>query len=128
MPQKNISYVIISDKLTFLSKYRQLERLTEEGERKQASLLHLNLIASRQASDKFHEFLLRDTLKYLNCDDEDDVLYDCKQTVLILSLLNQYEEEKCHVGGEEKCHAGGEEKFHMLKLALNQNLAKSFLC
>jgi len=112
--------VLISDKLTFLSKYRQLQRLHEEGEHKQAAILHLNLIASGTASCRFHEFLLLDTLKYLRESEEEDseVLFDSKQTVLLLSLLNSFEEE-------QGCKS--EEKFHMLRLALNQNLAKSFL-
>merc|ERR1711872_143810 len=78
--------IIVSDRLTFLGKYREFSRLREEGNYLPAAdLLHF-LLSSRLAPKYFWVTLLVDAIPFLQAD---QVLFSSTQTTELLQCLQE---------------------------------------
>lgn len=78
--------IVVSDRLTFLGKYREFHRLVEDSSfREAASLLH-SLLCSRLAPKYFWVTLLIDTIPFLTADSP---LFSSEQTYELLQCLQE---------------------------------------
>jgi len=115
------SSVLVSDRLSFLSKYREFQKLHADEKYEEAAYLLLNLLVSKTAPEKFQLTLMLDSMKFL---DSDKPIYGVEETAALLAQLNKLQEEKMtnkDGGGDNK------DKFVMLRLALTENMARAIV-
>ncbi|PIK46116.1 putative nuclear pore complex protein [Apostichopus japonicus] len=126
------SSMLVSDRLTFLAKYRDFHRLYEEAEFAEAGELLLSLIEANLAPKQFMLILLTDALPLLELD---VVVFSSKQTSQLLmckeNLLKWYQSEEYTreiLPKKSKGHVELEkEKMELLQLGLSRNLSRALL-
>lgn len=85
------SSVLVSDRLSFLSKYREFQKLYTDGKSQEAAYLLLNLLVSKTAPKSFQLTLMLDSLKFL---DTEKPLYGVEETAALLTQLGKLQQEK----------------------------------
>ncbi|NXX80533.1 NUP85 protein, partial [Urocolius indicus] len=111
--------MLLSDRLTFLGKYREFHRLYGEQRFKEAAQLLLMLMTAHIAPCSFWMTLLTDALPLL---EQKEVIFSAEQTYELMGCL-----EDLTVGKSEKQKFQDDNettKVEMLRLALARNLAR----
>lgn len=111
--------IIVSDRLTFLGKYREFSRLREEGNYLPAADLLHSLLSSRLAPKYFWVTLLVDAIPFLQAD---QVLFSSTQTTELLQCLQELVDD-ASLPNKQRVTLEEEEK--MMRLALAKNLARA---
>ncbi|KAL7635882.1 UNVERIFIED_CONTAM: hypothetical protein RMT77_013699 [Armadillidium vulgare] len=120
--------VLLSDTLTFLSKYREFHLLYQESNLKEAASLLVSLIASRLAPEYFWPVLLEDALPLLQSPnpvitvDQTYKLMYCLHNLSINAEDSSLTKEK-----KEKMYASFLSKESDIRLALTNNLARAII-
>ncbi|XP_013792896.1 nuclear pore complex protein Nup85-like [Limulus polyphemus] len=109
--------MLVSDRLTFLGKYREFHKMYEEKEFKEASALLVSLLASRLAPKYFWVTLLFDALPLL---ESEEVVFSSRQTFQLMYCLEELQQKTDKPPGLK-------EKEDLLRLALTRNLARAFI-
>lgn len=117
------SSMVLSDRLTFLAKYREFHRLCSEEQdfKAAASLLH-SLMWSRMAPKYFWVTLLIDALPFVSCQDE--VLLSSEQTYELLHCLQEISKDES-LPKKQKLLL--EEHEPQIRLELSRNLAMALM-
>ncbi|XP_074647565.1 nuclear pore complex protein Nup85-like [Tubulanus polymorphus] len=122
------SAMLLSNRLTFLGKYREFHRLYEEGDLAGAGSLLLSLLTAKLAPKRFWLTLLTDALPLLQTK---EVLLNSQQTYELMQcleeLLQQQKSEKSNVVKSKGQIEMEKEKLDLMKLALARNLARAIL-
>lgn len=113
--------IIVSDRLTFLGKYREFSRMREDGENPEAADLLHSLLWSRLAPKYFWITLLIDAVPYLT---SDEVLFTSEQTYQLLQCLEELVKDSSI---PEKHKIVLEEEETAIRLAIAKNLALSII-
>ncbi|KAI8501147.1 Nucleoporin nup85 [Branchiostoma belcheri] len=129
--------MVLSDRLTFLGKYREFHRLHEEREFKSAANLLLQLLTNRMAPKKFWLTLLTDALPLL---ESEEVIFSTQQTYELMNCLEDISlsfRSSAYLHGDTaddaqlKLTKGQQEvekqKLDLIRLALARNLARAIL-
>ncbi|XP_071948764.1 nuclear pore complex protein Nup85-like [Antedon mediterranea] len=123
--------MLLSDRLTFLGKYREFHRLYESGNFREGASLLLSLLSAKLAPKKFWLTLLTDALPLLELQ---DVILSSKQTYELMHSLQECRDYHTQLYTDEEYlnkHKGAfhaeKEKIELLQLALARNLAKAIL-
>ncbi|XP_033630190.1 nuclear pore complex protein Nup85-like [Asterias rubens] len=123
--------MLLSDRLTFLGKYREFHKLYEHGEFQEAASLILSLLTAKLAPKSFWLILLTDVLPLLELD---VVIFSSHQTFELLHCLNElmqwYTSEDYLKSEAASSKSKGQQelesdKLELLKLALARNLARA---
>ncbi|CAH1795134.1 unnamed protein product [Owenia fusiformis] len=129
------SEMLLSNRLTFLGKYREFHKLYEDGDFIAAASLLLSLLSSRMAPRKFWLTLLTDALPLL---ERDQVVFNSQQTYELmhcleeLNLAQRYSDKPTRDMPDDPKAAKGQtelekEKSELMKLALARNLARAIV-
>uniref|UniRef100_H0UVM6 Nuclear pore complex protein Nup85 n=1 Tax=Cavia porcellus TaxID=10141 RepID=H0UVM6_CAVPO len=120
--------MMLSDRLTFLGKYREFHRLYGERCFSGASALLLSLMTSRIAPRSFWMTLLTDALPLL---EQKQVIFSAEQTYALMRCLEDLTSRKleCEEPDAQKPQDDDIEttKLEMLRLALARNLARAII-
>ncbi|XP_072259938.1 nuclear pore complex protein Nup85 [Pyxicephalus adspersus] len=120
--------MLLSDRLTFLGKYREFHRLYSEQKFHEAARLLLSLMTARIAPAYFWFSLLLDSLPLL---EQQQVIFNSEQTYQLMQCL----EDKIAVMPESTTSQESQlqdvnvevTKVDMLRLALARNLARAIV-
>ncbi|XP_028912792.1 nuclear pore complex protein Nup85 [Ornithorhynchus anatinus] len=120
------SSIMLSDRLTFLGKYREFHRLYGEQRFAAAASLLLSLMTSHIAPRSFWMTLLTDALPLL---EQKQVIFSAEQTYELLQCLEALMAIKTGPEGQRLQDDDGVEatKLEMLRLALARNLARAIV-
>ncbi|XP_077979606.1 nuclear pore complex protein Nup85-like [Glandiceps talaboti] len=123
--------MLLSDRLTFLGKYREFHKLYEQEEFKEAADLLLSLLTAKLAPQKFWLTLLTDALPLL---ERDEVVFNFQQTNELLYCLDDImwsfqskeylDKDDTRTQGEKETL---KEKIDLLRLGLTRNLSRAIL-
>ncbi|KAM8946149.1 nuclear pore complex protein Nup85 isoform 2-T2 [Pelodytes ibericus] len=121
--------MLLSDRLTFLGKYREFQQLYSEQQFIEAASLLLSLMTARIAPCTFWLSLLLDALPLL---EQKEVIFSAKQTYALMQCLEDrmsIKQEFTTVPESKKSQDVGIEntKVEMLRLALARNLARAIV-
>ncbi|XP_022103342.1 nuclear pore complex protein Nup85-like [Acanthaster planci] len=123
--------MLLSDRLTFLGKYREFHKLYERGEFQEAASLLLSLLTAKLAPKSFWLILLTDVLPLLELE---ELIFSSQQTYELLHCLHELtqwfasedylrsEAATRKTKGQQELET---EKLELLKLALARNLARA---
>ncbi|XP_038067379.1 nuclear pore complex protein Nup85-like [Patiria miniata] len=123
--------MLLSDRLTFLGKYREFHKLYERGEFQEAAGLLLSLLTAKLAPKSFWLILLTDVLPLLELE---ELIFRSQQTYELLHCLNELTQwysskdylrsdaAKRKTKGQQELET---EKLELLKLGLARNLARA---
>jgi len=111
--------IIVSDRLTFLGKYREFSRMRDNGDYSLAAELLHSLLSSRLAPKYFWVTLLIDAIPFLQAD---QVLFSSTQTAELLQCLQELVDDTS-LPNKQRVMLEEEEK--VMRLALAKNLALS---
>jgi len=111
------SSIVVSDRLTFLGKYREFHKLVEEGDYTGAATLLHSLLWSRLAPKYFWVTLLIDAIPFLTAD---NILFGSEQTYELLQCLQELSTDKS-LPQKQKLFL--EEHEPRVRLSLAKNLA-----
>lgn len=120
--------MMLSDRLTFLGKYREFHRMYGEKRFADAASLLLSLMTSRIAPRSFWMTLLTDALPLL---EQKQVIFSAEQTYELMRCLEDLTSRR-PVHGESDIQQLQDEdiettKVEMLRLALARNLARAII-
>uniref|UniRef100_A0A8C9J3J0 Nuclear pore complex protein Nup85 n=1 Tax=Piliocolobus tephrosceles TaxID=591936 RepID=A0A8C9J3J0_9PRIM len=120
--------MMLSDRLTFLGKYREFHRMYGEKRFADAASLLLSLMTSRIAPRSFWMTLLTDALPLL---EQKQVIFSAEQTYELMQCLEDLMSRR-PVRGESDIQQLQDEdiettKVEMLRLALARNLARAII-
>ncbi|XP_048762132.1 nuclear pore complex protein Nup85-like [Ostrea edulis] len=118
--------MLLSNRLTFLGKYREFHKLYSEGDYLAAAELLLALLQARLAPKQFWITLLIDALPLL---ERMELIFNSQQTYELMQCLEELTteyrlEKKTDILGFTEAR---KEQLDVLKLALTKNLAKAIL-
>uniref|UniRef100_A0A2K5RD81 Nuclear pore complex protein Nup85 n=1 Tax=Cebus imitator TaxID=2715852 RepID=A0A2K5RD81_CEBIM len=120
--------MMLSDRLTFLGKYREFHRVYGEKRFADAASLLLSLMTSQIAPRSFWMTLLTDALPLL---EQKQVIFSAEQTYELMQCLEDLTSGKPVHGGSDtqQCQDDDIEttKVEMLRLALARNLARAIV-
>ncbi|XP_006812065.1 nuclear pore complex protein Nup85-like [Saccoglossus kowalevskii] len=124
--------MLLSDRLTFLGKYREFHKMYEHGEFREAANLLLSLLSAKLAPQKFWLTLLTDALPLLECD---QVVFSSHQTYDLMHCLEEITlsfQSTQYLDKDDKQRTQGQreadqEKIDLLRLALARNLSRAIL-
>ncbi|XP_058904064.1 nuclear pore complex protein Nup85 [Kogia breviceps] len=120
--------MMLSDRLTFLGKYREFHRLYGEKRFVDAASLLLSLMTSQIAPRSFWMTLLTDALPLL---EQKQVIFSAEQTYELMRCLEDLTSGRpvCGEPGAQQLQDDDVEttKVEMLRLALARNLARSII-
>ncbi|XP_004860704.1 nuclear pore complex protein Nup85 isoform X1 [Heterocephalus glaber] len=120
--------MMLSDRLTFLGKYREFHRLYGEKRFSEASSLLLSLMTSQIAPRSFWMTLLTDALPLL---EQKQVIFSAEQTYELMRCLEDLTSRRleCEEPNAQKLQDDDIEttKVEMLRLALARNLARAII-
>nr|XP_020741476.1 nuclear pore complex protein Nup85 [Odocoileus virginianus texanus] len=120
--------MMLSDRLTFLGKYREFHRLYGEKRFVDAASLLLSLMTSQIAPRSFWMTLLTDALPLL---EQKQVIFSAEQTYELLRCLEDLTSGKPLCGEPDAQQLQDDDiettKVEMLRLALARNLARSII-
>ncbi|KAL3876599.1 hypothetical protein ACJMK2_034424 [Sinanodonta woodiana] len=120
------SSMLLSNRLTFLGKYREFHKLYEEREYHAAGHLLFSLLTSRLAPREFWITLLKDALGLLQLR---ELVYDRKQTCEMMHCLEELTKDTKHLeaGKQTTDLSELQENISLLQVALTKNLAKAIV-
>ncbi|CAJ0950428.1 unnamed protein product [Ranitomeya imitator] len=123
------SAMLLSDRLTFLGKYREFHRMYYDQQFEEAACLLLSLMTARIAPCSFWLTLLLDALPLL---EQQQVIFSAEQTYQLMSCLQERTTAKLEpLQSEENLRAQDSSiehtKLEMLRLALARNLARAIV-
>ncbi|GAB6027247.1 Nucleoporin nup85 [Chamberlinius hualienensis] len=109
------SSMLVSDRLTFLCKYREFHQLYSQEDFQQAASILMQLLTSKFASISFWKPLLLDALPLL---ESDKLILNADQSFEILHFLEEWQmmEDKAMDKSQEQ----------LLRIAIAKNLARAF--
>ncbi|XP_060068620.1 nuclear pore complex protein Nup85-like [Ylistrum balloti] len=110
--------MLLSNRLTFLGKYREFHKLYEEKEFQAAGQLLLSLLQARLAPKRFWVTLLVDAIPLLEAE---EVIFSSSQTFDLMHCLEELMREFKDIDVREK------EKLALLRLALTRNLSRAIV-
>ncbi|XP_069124557.1 nuclear pore complex protein Nup85-like [Argopecten irradians] len=110
--------MLLSNRLTFLGKYREFHKLYEEKEFEAAGQLLLSLLQARLAPKQFWVTLLVDAMPLLEAE---KVIFSSAQTFDLMHCLEELMREFKDIDVREK------EKLALLRLALTRNLSRAIV-
>lgn len=116
--------ILVSDRLTFLGKYRDFHKLLSEGHLKDAGALLLSLLISKIAPTEFWPSLLTDALPLLECE---ELVYDAPDSAKLLASLNDLDLSKVSIERSETEIETLQKRLDLLRLYLSRNLAKAIV-
>ncbi|KAM4691597.1 nuclear pore complex protein Nup85 [Rhinophrynus dorsalis] len=121
--------MLLSDRLTFLGKYREFHRLYSEQQFSEAALLLLSLMTARIAPCSFWLTLLLDALPLL---EQKQVIFSAEQTYELMRCLEDRMAAKKELAATEDIRNEQDinterTKVDMLRLALARNLARAIV-
>ncbi|XP_041076035.1 nuclear pore complex protein Nup85-like, partial [Polyodon spathula] len=120
------SAMLLSDRLTFLGKYREFHKLYGEKRFAEAAKLLLSLMTARIAPRSFWMTLLTDALPLL---EQKQVIFSADQTYELMHCLEELTSGKTEPS--DKCTVQEEDiettKVELLRLALARNLAAAIV-
>ncbi|XP_061830280.1 nuclear pore complex protein Nup85 [Nerophis lumbriciformis] len=121
--------MMLSDRLTFLGKYREFHKLYGEKRFREASKLLLSLMTAKIAPRNFWMTLLTDALPLL---EQEKVIFTSEQTYELISCLEELTSSlNSAASGDDTPPAQEEDievtKVELLRLALARNLAKAII-
>ncbi|XP_068118039.1 nuclear pore complex protein Nup85 [Hyperolius riggenbachi] len=121
--------MLLSDRLTFLGKYREFHRLYSEQQFQEAARLLLSLMTARIAPGSFWLTLLLDALPLL---EQQQVIFSAEQTYQLMRCLEDRMAAKLDPIIVDECQKPQEDniettKVEMLWLALARNLARAIV-
>ncbi|XP_061433194.1 nuclear pore complex protein Nup85 isoform X2 [Lethenteron reissneri] len=120
------SSILLSDRLTFLGKYREFHRLYGDRRLPEAARLLLTLMTARVAPTGFWLTLLGDAVPLLT---HQQVIFDAEQSSQLLDCLEEAV-ERSSVGkwaGTDQEQEEYEEKKDLIRMAIVQNLARAIV-
>ena len=109
--------IVVSDRLTFLGKYREFHKLVEESEFSEAATLLHSLLWSKLAPKYFWVTLLIDCIPFLTAE---TVLFSSEQTYELLQCLQELATDSSLPNKQQLLL---EEHEQRLRLGLAKNLA-----
>merc|ERR1712059_200131 len=109
--------IVVSDRLTFLGKYREFHRLVEESQFSAAATLLHSLLWSKLAPKYFWVTMLIDCIPFLT---SESVLFTSKQTYELLQCLQELDQDTSLPAKQQLVL---EEHEQRLRLSLAKNLA-----
>lgn len=109
--------IVVSDRLTFLGKYREFHRMVDEGNYSSAATLLHSLLWSKLAPKYFWVTLLMDAIPFLTAD---ELLFTSEQTYELLQCLQELSSDSSL---PQKQVLALEENEQRIRLALAKNLA-----
>ncbi|XP_044154298.1 nuclear pore complex protein Nup85 [Bufo gargarizans] len=123
------SAMLLSDRLTFLGKYREFHRMYNDQQFEEAACLLLSLMTARIAPCSFWLTLLLDALPLL---EQQQVIFSAEQTYQLMSCLEdrtaaeveQIQSEESRISQDRSIE---NTKMEMLRLALARNLARAIV-
>nr|XP_002128240.1 nuclear pore complex protein Nup85-like isoform X2 [Ciona intestinalis] len=119
------SSVLVSERLTFLGKYRDFHKLHANKEYKEAGYLLLNLLISKIAPLEFWPSLIMDCLLLLS---KEDLIYGVEETTNLLSCLNTLDQKKKVLEKFSETEKNNHlKRMQHLRVALTNNLAKAIV-
>lgn len=113
------SSVLVSDRLTFLCKYREFHQLYANKSFHHAASILVQLLTSKLAPKSFWKPLLLDSLPLL---ESDEVIFDMEQTFELLRCL----EELLPSTLDETLSETEKTREQLIRFALGRNLARTF--
>ncbi|CAH2302430.1 nuclear pore complex Nup85 [Pelobates cultripes] len=118
--------MLLSDRLTFLGKYREFHRMYNEQQFTEAAGLLLSLLTANIAPSFFRLTLLLDALPLL---EQNEVIFSSKQTYALMKCLEDRMTVKQELTQEPTSQELNMEntKVEMLRLALARNLARAIV-
>nr|CAB3264518.1 nuclear pore complex protein Nup85-like [Phallusia mammillata] len=117
--------ILMSERLTFLGKYRDFHRLHGEEKFEEAGRLLLNLLVSRIAPMELWLSLLMDALPLL---DKDKIIYGVEETSSLLACLNTLDQQdKLFSKLSESEKRNHLQRIKHLRLSLTNNLARAIV-
>ncbi|KAL2764648.1 nuclear pore complex protein Nup85 isoform 1 [Daubentonia madagascariensis] len=120
--------MMLSDRLTFLGKYREFHRLYEEKRFVDAASLLLSLMTSQIAPRSFWMTLLTDALPLL---EQKQVIFSAEQTYELMRCLEDLTSGRPEHGEPDAQQIQDDDiettKVEMLRLALARNLARAII-
>ncbi|XP_053564883.1 nuclear pore complex protein Nup85 [Bombina bombina] len=117
--------MLLSDRLTFLGKYREFHRLYSDKLFVEAACLLLSLMTARIAPCSFWFTLLMDALPLL---EQNQVIFSAEQTYELMRCLeDRMVAKKEATGLEEFWKQDDDTKVETLRLALARNLARAIV-
>lgn len=120
------SAMLLSDRLTFLGKYREFHRLYGEKHFPEAAKLLLSLMTAKIAPRSFWMTLLTDALPLL---EQKEVIFSAEQTHELMFCLEELTSGKTLLNAERPMQDDDIEatKIELLRLALARNLAMAIV-
>ncbi|KAM3921196.1 nuclear pore complex protein Nup85 [Leptodactylus fuscus] len=121
--------MLLSDRLTFLGKYREFHRMYNDQQFEEAARLLLSLMTARIAPSSFWLTLLLDALPLL---EQQQVIFSAEQTYQLMSCLEERTAAKLEAIQLEESRRAQDNsientKVEMLRLALARNLARAIV-
>ncbi|XP_030646419.1 nuclear pore complex protein Nup85 isoform X1 [Chanos chanos] len=118
--------MLLSDRLTFLGKYREFHKLYGEKQFTEAAKLLLSLMTAKIAPRSFWMTLLTDALPLL---EQKEVIFSAEQTHELMFCLEELTSEKCDPNPDQPMQDEEVEstKIELLRLALARNLANAIV-
>ncbi|KAK3090531.1 hypothetical protein FSP39_012520 [Pinctada imbricata] len=117
------SSMLLSNKLTFLGKYREFHKLFEEGDSHAAGSLLLSLLQARLAPKQFWMTLFIDVIPLLLAE---EIIFNAQQTFELMHCLEELITEY-RVFRRTTMTPSEEEKLSLLREALTQNLSRAII-
>jgi len=115
--------ILMSERLTFLGKYREFHKLYADKRFRDAGLLLLNLLVSRIAPVNLWLSLLMDALPLL---EGEKLIYGVQETSSLLACLNKLDQHSDPFRGLSETEKFNHiQKMKHLRLALTNNLARA---
>ncbi|XP_065065550.1 nuclear pore complex protein Nup85-like [Rhopilema esculentum] len=126
------SAMLLSDKLTFLGKYREFHKLYNEENFQEAGKLLMQLLSSSLAPQRFWMTLLTDALPML---EHEKIIFSSTQTYEIMHCLQELQLSinskeyfgQLHCGNINEQQDDEKDKLALLRLGLSRNLARVLL-
>ena len=122
--------MVVSDRLTFLAKYREFHSLTANQDFASAAALLHSLLWSRLAPKYFWVTLLIDTLPFLAesvsegiNEEGKNAFFSSEQTYELMHCLHELEDEQNDLPGKQKALLQDHDKELRRKLAINLSVA-----
>lgn len=116
--------VLVSERLTFLGKYRDFHKFMTDGHLKAAGKLLSSLITSNIAPMEFRPSLLADMIPLLL---SDELVYNVSETGDLIAHLNSLDLKSKKLARTESDSANLQQQLELLRLYLARNLAKAIV-
>ncbi|XP_039265186.2 nuclear pore complex protein Nup85-like [Styela clava] len=116
--------ILLSDRLTFLGKYRDFHKLYAEGMHKESGNLLLNLLISNIAPVEFWPSLLIDCLPLLECE---EIVFNASDSAKLLAKSNTLDQINLDSELSDSEKETRQKRLELLKLNMSRNLARAIV-